>query len=111
MKIEHTPGPWEIWTSFSFCRISSKATGRDGDVLHAVVQSRDGHPDLCFPNGGFTGPDARLIEAAPELLTELRDLRARFHRAIISGGSAEWAADASCAKADAAIAKATESQA
>jgi hypothetical protein len=63
----HTPGPWRIWTSNSFRRISSDATGHDGDVLHAVVQ-RDGHPDLHFPNGGFEGPDARLIAAAPDLL-------------------------------------------
>lgn len=68
----HTPGPWRIWTSNSFRRISSDATGKDGDVLHAVVHRSDGHPDLHFPNGGFDGPDACLIAAAPELLEALR---------------------------------------
>lgn len=72
MNASHTPGPWKIWTSCSFRRISSEATGNDGDVLHAVVQRSDGHPDLCFPNGGFTGPDALLIVAAPELLAALK---------------------------------------
>lgn len=75
MSTKHTPGPWEMWTSNSFRRISSKATCRDGDVLHAVVQRSDGHPDLHFPNGGFNGPDARLMLAAPELLAELRSAR------------------------------------
>lgn len=72
--MKHTPGPWRLWTSNSFRRISSDASGADGDVLHAVVQCSDGHPDLCFPNGGFNGPDARLIAAAPELLEALQGL-------------------------------------
>ena len=58
-----TPGPWQMWTSCSFRRISSERGG-DGDVLCAVVQHSDGHPGLHFKNGGFDGPDARLILAA-----------------------------------------------
>lgn len=81
---KHTPGPWSISTSCSFRRISSDATGRDGDVLHAVVQRSDGHPDLHFPNGGFEGPDARLIAAAPELLEALIDARSMLAVAIRS---------------------------
>lgn len=45
-----------------------------------------------------------------ELLEALRDMRNRFHAACIANGSDAWAADAACAKADAAIRKATESQ-
>ena len=69
----HTPGPWQMWTSCSFRRISSQRGG-DGDVLCAVVQHSDGHPDLYFKNGGFDGPDARLILAAPDLLAALQAL-------------------------------------
>jgi uncharacterized protein (UPF0335 family) len=40
------------------------------------VQRSDGHPDVHFRNGGYTGPDARLIAAAPDLLAEIERLRA-----------------------------------
>lgn len=40
-------GEWEVWTSCSFRRISRK-NGGDGDVLHAVTQRSDGHPDLSM---------------------------------------------------------------
>lgn len=40
-----TAGPWRWWTSCSFRRLSSDATGKDGDVLHAVVH-RDGVADI-----------------------------------------------------------------
>lgn len=75
---QHTPGPWRLWTSNSYRRISSDATGYDGDVLHATVHS-DGQPDLQFPNGGFEGPDARLIVSAPELLRLLEELSNRVY--------------------------------
>ena len=68
---KHTPGPWSWWTSCSFRRLSAR---NDGDVLHAVIQRSDGHPDIRFPNGGPEGPDARLIAAAPDLLEALREL-------------------------------------
>ena len=41
------PGPWEVWTSCSFRRISRR-DGGDGDVLCGVVQRSDGHPDLSM---------------------------------------------------------------
>ena len=53
-------GPWEVWTSNSFRRISGP-DGRDGGVLHATRQ-RDGHPDLS---------------AGPEMLTALCRMRNR----------------------------------
>jgi hypothetical protein len=40
-------GPWEVWTSCSFRRISRR-DGGDGDVLCGVVQRSDGHPDLSM---------------------------------------------------------------
>lgn len=96
---KHTPGPWEWWTSCSFRRLSSRATGYDGDVMHAVVQRSDGHPDIHFPNGGVTGPDARLIAAAPELLEALVDV---MFRHVPFDNKSEYAT-----KARAVIAKAT----
>lgn len=33
MSLSHTPTPWKWWTSNSFKRLSSEATGKDGDVL------------------------------------------------------------------------------
>ena len=38
-------GPWEVWTSCSFRRISAKG---DGDVLCGTIQRSDGHPDLSM---------------------------------------------------------------
>lgn len=40
-------GPWEVWTSCSFRRISGP-DGGDGDVLSGTVQRSDGHPDLSM---------------------------------------------------------------
>ena len=69
-----TPGPWEWWTSNSFRRLSSNATRKDGDVMYGVAQ-RDGHGDVVLPNGGWDGPDAKLIAAAPDLAAEVLRLR------------------------------------
>jgi hypothetical protein len=41
-----TPGPWTWWTSCSFRRLSSDATGKDGDVLYGAVQQADNHGDI-----------------------------------------------------------------
>lgn len=71
---EHTPGPWTWWTSCSFRRLSAQG---DGDVLCAVTQS-DGHPDVHLKNGGWEGPDGRLIEIAPTLLAEYERLLAEL---------------------------------
>ena len=69
-----TPGPWEWWTSNSFRRLSSNATRKDGDVMYGVAQ-RDGNGDVVLPNGGWDGPDAKLIAAAPDLAAEVLRLR------------------------------------
>lgn len=66
----HTPGPWEWQTSNSWRRLGT--IHGDGNVMYPCVQ-RDGHPDVTFLNGGFEGPDARLIAAAPQLLEALEE--------------------------------------
>jgi hypothetical protein len=68
---KHTPGPWVVADSNSYRRIVR--ADRYEPVCCPVTQ-RDGHPDLQFPNGGYKGPDARLIAAAPDLYGELRHL-------------------------------------
>lgn len=60
-----TPGPWEWWTSNSFLRLSSKTTGRDGDVIDSFGMS-DGATSLSVK-----ADDMNLIAAAPDLLDAL----------------------------------------
>ena len=62
-----TPGPWQWWTSNSFLRLSSQATGKDGGVIDSYVM-RDGHPSLRVSK-----EDMALIEAAPDLLKALQN--------------------------------------
>ncbi|EOE5894303.1 MULTISPECIES: hypothetical protein [Salmonella] len=61
-----TPGPWEWWTSNSFLRLSSKTTGRDGDVIDSFGMS-DGATSLSVK-----ADDMNLIAAAPDLLEALQ---------------------------------------
>ena len=63
-----TPGPWEWWTSNSFLRLSSKTTGRDGDVIDSFCMS-DGATSLSVK-----ADDMNLIAAAPDLLEALQGL-------------------------------------
>lgn len=58
LSAQATAGPWEWWTSNSFRRLSSVATGKDGDVLYACIQLSDGHPDI-----GGSDADMALIAA------------------------------------------------
>lgn len=58
-----TPGPWRWWTSNSVRRLSSDATGKDGDVLYAFMHPSRTYADIGFPNGGDEGPDAAHIAA------------------------------------------------
>lgn len=39
--MNYTPGPWKWWTSNSFLRLSSQATGKDGGVIDSYVM-KDG---------------------------------------------------------------------
>lgn len=71
---EHTPGPWEWWTSCSWKRLTSKTADgkwmREGNVLCPSIAS-DGHPVLDVSEA-----DMALIAAAPEMLGALPDLSA-----------------------------------
>lgn len=67
-KFRGTPGPWEWWTSNSFLRLSSKSTGKDGDVIDSFKMS-DGQTSLSVKVD-----DMHLIAAAPELLEALQKM-------------------------------------
>lgn len=62
----YTPGPWKWWTSNSFLRLSSQATGKDGGVIDSYVM-KDGHSSLIVSK-----EDMNLIAAAPDLLEALQ---------------------------------------
>ncbi|EBS0520854.1 hypothetical protein GAD28_13670 [Salmonella enterica] len=64
--MNYTPDPWQWWTSNSFLRLSSQATGKDGGVIDSYVM-RDGHPSLRVSK-----EDMDLIAAAPDLLEALQ---------------------------------------
>lgn len=71
-----TPLPWEWWTSNSHHRLSSKATGKDGDVLHAYV-ARDGMPCINVTQGDEEYI-VRACNAYPRLVEALRTQCARW---------------------------------
>lgn len=62
-----TPGPWTWWTSCSFRRLSSGATGRDGDVLHGAKH----HDGVCDVVG--RDEDRAFIAEARTALPALLD--------------------------------------
>ena len=94
MNAKHTPGPWRIVNK---PRLSSLEVYAGDTAICELWRRADRAAEHAT---------AQLIAAAPDLLEALTDLRRRFHAACLAGGSDAWAADASCAKADAAIAKA-----
>lgn len=97
-EFKGTPGPWEWWTSNSFLRLSSKATGKDGDVIDSFKMS-DGHTSLSVKH-----EDMALIAAAPDLLEALQ----RFYRWYddIYGDDCDYTGEHPIALAKASIAKA-----
>lgn len=82
-----TKGPWRWWTSCSFLRLSSDATGKDGDVAYATAY-RDGHPGIeCKEE------DRALIAMAPDLAAEVlesRDALARKDEEIAKLREPRW---------------------
>lgn len=63
-------GPWEVWSSNSFRRITGP-DGKDGGVLSAYVQRSDGHPDLSMTEQQLADLCA-LRNALPRLLASSR---------------------------------------
>lgn len=71
-----TPGPWSWWTSNSVRRLSSDATGKDGDVLDAHMHPSGRHADVSVSEA-----DAAFIAASradvPRLLARVRQAETR----------------------------------
>tara|TARA_Y100001951_G_scaffold105377_1_gene122751 strand:+ start:8029 stop:8337 length:309 start_codon:yes stop_codon:yes gene_type:complete len=95
-EYKHTPGEWLVATSCSWRRI---VNGHGEPVCVPITQRSDNHPDLYFPNGGWYGPDARLICAAPEMLEALT--------AFVSNSSIQTNYPDECEIAEKALARAT----
>ncbi|WP_105610636.1 hypothetical protein [Cronobacter malonaticus] len=94
MKGKFTPGPWEWWTSNSFLRLSSQATGKDGGVIDSYAMS-DGHTSLSVSKA-----DMALIAAAPDLLEALKSIMELQTRgSVVLGDKCTEIARAAIAKA------------
>lgn len=70
-----TPGPW-TWTSGS-----DDIWDRWLDAKSNVVLQWDLDLGFCFGEGEWSGPDASLIAAAPDLLAEVLRLRTALEEA------------------------------
>lgn len=68
-------GPWTLWTSCSFRRITGP-DGKEGGVLHAYKQRSDGHPDLSMPENQLQELVA-LRNALPEVIALLRAIQTK----------------------------------
>jgi hypothetical protein len=73
-EARRTAGPWRWWTSNSHRRLSSDATGKDGDVAYGVVH-HDGCADIAIRDEDLFYVEA-ACNALPSLLAEVRRLRA-----------------------------------
>ncbi|EIZ9234941.1 hypothetical protein SNN61_002551 [Cronobacter sakazakii] len=93
-EFKGTPGPWEWWTSNSFLRLSSQATGKDGGVIDSYAMS-DGHTSLSVSKA-----DMALIAAAPDLLEALNSIMELQTRGyVVLGDKCTEMARAAIAKA------------
>lgn len=106
MTTTHTPGPWHI-------RKVVKAEGEQYETHGLTIEGRRGTVCDLFQDHGpnlehypKAQQNAALIAAAPGLLTALKDLRTRFHKAAAALGSAPEYVALTTPGADAAIAKA-----
>lgn len=65
----YTPGPWTWWDSCSWRRLGT--ADQSTLIMEPTIDRSDNHPNLCFRNGGYRGPDATLMKAAPEMFEAL----------------------------------------
>ena len=71
-----TPGKWRWWTSNSVRRLSSDATGKDGDVLCAEMVSTPRYADIRVSDANM----AYIAAADPTTVLALLDDRDRLQR-------------------------------
>lgn len=71
--VQHTPGPWHLHNSVYGPQINTDDNTPIAKLHHANVGPRnDTDDDAVWPNDA----NARLIAAAPELLTQLESIEA-----------------------------------
>ncbi len=107
MSAQHTPGPWvvksKIWLGGS-SHVEGPGIFSIEDVATETVICDRRTP---WPEQAKTmEANARLIAAAPDLLSELINMTARFKAAVMQAGTDEEFAEHAVASARAAIAKA-----
>lgn len=84
LAVRATPGPWRWWTSCSFRRLSSDATGKDGDVLSGTTQRYDGHPDIIVSDADRDHIEACNPAAIAELCKAVKELQAERYTQVDS---------------------------
>lgn len=110
MELKHTPGPWELDPPET-----AHVTDEDYHAIRAgcgfwAIAKDQREPGFSIA-GHMSAADARLMNAAPELLEALREVlkHEKWHAAMADEVTDE--AKAAIKGADAAIAKATGSKA
>jgi len=97
----HTPGRWEhddVFYNRDFRTFVNVVSDSQSSFV-ACVSADPMHRDTIVAN-------ARLIAAAPDLLSQLEDCVTRLRACAKLHGNADWAVDQMCAPFDAAIARA-----
>lgn len=97
-----TAGPWRWWTSNSVRRLSSDATGKDGDVLEAQHSSG-------LASVRVSDVDASLIASAPDLFKSLSEVLAAYESDMRERGFDDFEQYGEIMRARAALAKAVQS--
>ena len=98
MSAKHTPGPWVVKFRNDHSAYISFGDPAEGEHKQFDIEFDDRYPSDVA--------DARLISAAPELLSELQDIL----RSIKGGGRVVTFGDCDIERYEAAIAKATGEQ-
>lgn len=71
MKAKHTPGPWEVADFISNDKTRHLAVWKDEAITICLISPKETENDQDIAN-------ARLIAAAPDMLEELKRIRAEL---------------------------------